>query len=249
VTIDFYRIIIKRKTSNNGVNADSKKSAADFIRRLLGANAELSFTPNLFPPQVARTNVGAEIPLHGTAAPWLAETNASHFSAPSRGSAQLGIRLLRAVPRFILTRAAQSGAYRRYAISTEANTNVVLSFLDNVSAVKYDAALALLADTATWWVVGKPEEFVMAGTMTKAQFTEGLKGMGEMIPKGLRFSIKGITAEGNRVAVEAESIGETATGKTYNGQYHFLFEVRDGMIQAVREYADTLHAQKVLIDQ
>jgi hypothetical protein len=47
---------------------------------------------------------------------------------------------------------------------------------------------------------------------------------------------KGITAEGDRVAVEAESYGETASGKIYNNLYHFLFEVRGGKIQAVREY-------------
>ena len=60
---------------------------------------------------------------------------------------------------------------------------------------------------------------------------------------------KGLTAEGDRVAVEAESYGEMATGKIYNNLYHFLLEVRDGKIHAVREYLDTMHAKEVLLDQ
>lgn len=134
-------------------------------------------------------------------------------------------------------------------MSAEKNKNVVLGFFENFSAGKVDAALAMLADTATWWVAGNPEKFVLAGTKTKAQFAELLNGIGAAMPKGLRVTPKGLTAEGDRVAVEAESYGETATGKVYNNLYHFLFEVRDGKIQAVREYLDTMHAKEVLVDQ
>ena len=134
-------------------------------------------------------------------------------------------------------------------MSTEKNKNVVLSFFENFSAGKVDAALAMLADTATWWVAGNPEKFVLAGTKTKAQFAELLNGLGAAMPKGLRVTPKGLTAEGERVAVEAESYGETANGKIYNNLYHFLFEVRGGKIQAVREYLDTMHAKEVLVDQ
>ena len=133
-------------------------------------------------------------------------------------------------------------------MSAEENKNVVLSFFENFSGGKVDAALALMSDTATWWVAGKPDKFVLAGTKTKTQFAELLQGIGTAMPKGLRVIPKGLTAEGGRVAAEAESYGETATGKIYNNLYHFLFEVRDGKIQAVREYLDTMHAKEVLVD-
>jgi hypothetical protein len=123
-----------------------------------------------------------------------------------------------------------------------------LSFFENFSAGKIDAALALMADTATWWVAGKPDKFVLAGTKTKTQFAELLQGIGTAMPKGLQVTPKGLTAEEDRVAAEAESYGETATGKIYNNLYHFLFEVRDGKIQAVREYLDTMHAKEALVD-
>ena len=57
---------------------------------------------------------------------------------------------------------------------------------------------------------------------------------------------KGLTAEGDRVAVEAESYAKMKNGKTYQNTYHFLFIVRDGKIQSVKEYLDTIHANAVL---
>src|SRR5262245_43574936 len=134
-------------------------------------------------------------------------------------------------------------------MSVEANKQVVLSFFEHFSAGTVDAALALMADTATWWVAGHPEKFILAGTKTKAQFAELVQGIGAAMPHGRRVTPTGITAEGERVAVEAESYGKTASGKIYNNLYHFLVEVRDGKIQAVREYLDTMHAKEVLVDQ
>lgn len=134
-------------------------------------------------------------------------------------------------------------------MSAEANKTIVLSFFEHFSAGKVEAALALMADSTTWWVAGKPDRFMLAGTKTKTQFAELLAGIGAAMPKGLRVTPTGLTAEGDRVAVEAESHGETARGKLYNNQYHFLFEIRGGQIQAVREYLDTMHANEVLVDQ
>jgi ketosteroid isomerase-like protein len=132
-------------------------------------------------------------------------------------------------------------------MSAEENKKIVLSFFENFSSGKMEPALAMMADNATWSVMGKPDKFALAGTKTKAQFTELVKGLGAAMPKGLRVTPKGVTAEGDRVALEAESYGETANGKVYNNMYHFLIEVRGGKIQAVREYLDTIHAQDVLV--
>ena len=133
-------------------------------------------------------------------------------------------------------------------MSAEANKKVVLSYFENFSAGKVDAVLALAADSATFWIAGKPDKFALAGTKSKAQFAELIKGVGAAMPKGLRLTPKGITAEGDRVAAEVQAYGETASGKIYDNRYHFLFEIREGKIQAVREYFDTMHAKEVLLD-
>jgi ketosteroid isomerase-like protein len=62
----------------------------------------------------------------------------------------------------------------------------------------------------------------------------------------LEILIHTLTAEDNRVAVEAESRAVNGqNGRIYNNHYHFLFRVRDGRACELREYQDTLHAYDV----
>ena len=127
-------------------------------------------------------------------------------------------------------------------MSAAANKQLVRKFFEEFSAGKIEDALAMLADGATWWVAGS---FPLSGTMTKAEFLELSNQLGPMMPNGLRLTPTAFTAEGDRVAVEATSYAKMASGKTYNNEYHFLFEVRGGQIQALREYFDTMHANDV----
>ena len=131
-------------------------------------------------------------------------------------------------------------------MGAEENKKLVLGFFEDMSSGNVDAFLGAMADNATWWVAGNPKDFPLAGTKTKAEFTQLLGGIGQAMPKGLKITPKGVTAEGNRVAVEAESYGEHANGKIYNNLYHFLVECENGKITAVREYLDTIHAKDVL---
>jgi ketosteroid isomerase-like protein len=59
-------------------------------------------------------------------------------------------------------------------------------------------------------------------------------------------SIDAMTAEGERVAVEAKSEGVHTSGARYHNRYHFLLVVRDGRITELKEYLDTEHAREVL---
>ena len=60
------------------------------------------------------------------------------------------------------------------------------------------------------------------------------------------MEVKGVTAEGERVAVEAESFFELNDGRRYNNTYHFLFEFRDGRICCAKEYNDSGYAAATL---
>ncbi len=68
-----------------------------------------------------------------------------------------------------------------------------------------------------------------------------------LFPDGLSFRIKAMTAEGDRVAIEAESYGRHRSGKIYNNHYHFLMVIRDGRVAEFKEYLDTMHANEVLV--
>ena len=67
-----------------------------------------------------------------------------------------------------------------------------------------------------------------------------------MFPDGLRFQVQGVTAQDDRIAVEATSEGAHVSGKTYRNAYHMLFVVRDGSIVELKEYMDTALAGEFL---
>jgi ketosteroid isomerase-like protein len=95
------------------------------------------------------------------------------------------------------------------------------------------------------WVTGS---LPFSGSGDKAGAVAGMPAMLDLFPDGLRFEIVALTAEGERVAIEARSEGTTARGDRYQQEYHFLMRVRDGRIVEWREYMDTEHARKVLVD-
>ena len=87
---------------------------------------------------------------------------------------------------------------------------------------------------------------LISGTFSKAQIREASGRIFEAFPKGISFRILAMTAEGERVAVEAESQGEHVSGKLYTNQYHFLFEFRDGLVVCLKEYMDTERVTDIL---
>lgn len=127
-------------------------------------------------------------------------------------------------------------------MSTEDNKALVTKFWESFSAGNYDDALAMLTDDATWWVAGST---VLSATYTKPEFAKLLSEVTGSAPKGIAVTPKQLTAEGDRVSVEAESYAEISNGKTYKNIYHFMMVCRDGKLCAVREYLDTEHVTEV----
>ena len=114
-----------------------------------------------------------------------------------------------------------------------------------LSAGDIAGALATMTDDATWLIPGKRELTPSAGSYDKRRLEKLFKAMLGQLKNGLKITVKGMTAEGERVALEAESYGELQNGRIYSQSYHFLIEFRGGRISAVREYLDTQHAHAV----
>jgi uncharacterized protein len=131
-------------------------------------------------------------------------------------------------------------------MSIEDNKRVVREFLGHYSAARYEDALAMLAEDSTWWLPGHPDEFPAAGAVDKATVRKRLAANLKLLPHGLEITTGAITAEDDRVAIEAESKATMLNGRFYHNRYHFLFVVRDGKIKVVKEYLDTLHAREAL---
>ncbi len=87
---------------------------------------------------------------------------------------------------------------------------------------------------------------LISGTFTREQIQAAAGGIYQVFPQGLSFTIDAMTAEGERVAVEAHSRGRHVSGVTYSNEYHFLFVFRDGRLLELREYMDTERVTDIL---
>ena len=98
----------------------------------------------------------------------------------------------------------------------------------------------MLADDFVFWnaITGElPRETILS--MPNA-LKEGIKGE-------LKITETGITAEGNKVAIEAVSEAELKSGERYGNVYHFLFEFApDGRIKRMAEHLDSSRVMPLL---
>ncbi len=133
-------------------------------------------------------------------------------------------------------------------MGTENNKRIAQDFLKYMVSDQ-KMVLDLLSEDFTWTVMGGyPAICPLVSVKNKEEVAETLKGFGTIMPKGMDFIIKSVTAEGDRVSVEAESKAELANGKTYNNSYHMMFECSDSKIKALREYCDTYYANIVFTE-
>ncbi len=96
----------------------------------------------------------------------------------------------------------------------------------------------LLRDDASYCVVGKPHLFPPAGEKTKAEICAYMSTPSIFVG-GAEVTFGAITAEEDRVALEAEIRGKLPDGRLYTNTYHYLMFFRDGKILRVKEYLDT----------
>jgi ketosteroid isomerase-like protein len=123
----------------------------------------------------------------------------------------------------------------------EANKALVADFLRVFSQGDVAGVVARMTPDATWWVSGTMQG--LSGTYTRDQLAELLKGVKALYKQGaLQITPSAMTAEGQRVAVEAESFAELLNGRVYKNRYHLLIEIAGDRIAKVREYMDTQHA-------
>jgi ketosteroid isomerase-like protein len=112
-------------------------------------------------------------------------------------------------------------------VSIEANKSVVRAFIG--SLCRADPDQSLVAEDAVWWIPGR-------GTISRDAFFDLAAGVNAMFKGPPVMKITAVTAEGDRVAVEAEGRAELKDGRLYENTYHFLFYLRDGLIREAREH-------------
>jgi hypothetical protein len=118
----------------------------------------------------------------------------------------------------------------------ERNKLIVRKFFKDLSNADIQATLDAYDDDVTIQTMGNT---LISGTFDKTQARKGANEILGAFPQGIRFEIRELTAEDDRVAAEAESFGTHVSGRFYSNKYHFFFRLRTGLIIEFKEYMDT----------
>ena len=127
-------------------------------------------------------------------------------------------------------------------VATERNKSIALKFLDCMVRGDIDLLVGMISNDCRLWVSGDLRNSgAFEGEAVARQFRR-TSGSHDRLFKGvLRLDIGMITAEEDRVCVEAASDAELVEGGTYQNAFHFIFVIRDDKVIEFKEYMDTKH--------
>ncbi len=123
------------------------------------------------------------------------------------------------------------------------NKQLVHEFFAAMNAGDVPAIVAAYADDGYLETMGRT---LISGKFTRAQIQGAAGQIYQVFPQGIEFTIDALTAEGERVAVEAHSRGRHVSGRIYTNEYHFLFVFRDGKLAVLKEYMDSERVTEIL---
>jgi ketosteroid isomerase-like protein len=125
----------------------------------------------------------------------------------------------------------------------ERNKEVARQFIENMSNNNVAAIIESYDDDVKIYTMGNT---LISGVVNKTQAKEFAGQVLNAFPKGIKFVIHNLTAEDDRVAIEAESFADHVSGKYYNNKYHFFMRLKDGKVTELKEYMDTEMVTEVL---
>ena len=126
-------------------------------------------------------------------------------------------------------------------MDTEHNKRVAIELLKASAVHDGERFASLLCNDATYWTSGKPHLFRYCGEKTREDICAYMSTP-SIFDGGVKVTFGAVTAEDDRVAVEAETRGVLPDGRVYTNEYHYLFWFRDGKVLRVKEYLDTQSA-------
>ena len=127
--------------------------------------------------------------------------------------------------------------------TTDTTKALVQRFFDALNAGDAGAIANSYAPEGTIQTMGNT---LISGVFNREQIAQSAGGIFDVFPNGLTFTVLGMVAEGNKVAVEATSEGEHLSGQIYSNEYHFLFEFEGDKVLRLKEYMDTEQVTDVL---
>lgn len=127
-------------------------------------------------------------------------------------------------------------------MSIEANKQAVRDYFAAINRGDEPAILAMTTDDFLFQTMARAPEWLLP-KWGREDFATVPSAMSRVLKAPIQLQIVKMIAEGDSVAVEAETDSEMLNGKRYNNRYHFVFELRDGKFREVREYSCSHLAQ------
>ena len=125
-------------------------------------------------------------------------------------------------------------------MTIETNKALVRRACQMISERNLPGLLELIHDQGSWSVPYRADRFQFGGFRDKPAFAAMI---GQFLDgfESFSFEITAITAEGDRVAIEAASRGHGPGPARYENVYSMNFVIKDGKIHTVREFFDPFH--------
>ena len=129
----------------------------------------------------------------------------------------------------------------------ESNKQRACAFMDSFASMDPDRILSFTHADVRWWISGSLPG--LSGTRNRTQARELLLVPMATVyePGSFRMTVTGLTAEGERVAVESSSSATLRNGRLYRNTFHFLLVFENGLIREVKEYIDSHHAWEIFL--
>jgi ketosteroid isomerase-like protein len=124
--------------------------------------------------------------------------------------------------------------------SIEQNKAVVRAFFDHMNRGDVPAAFALLSEDSTWFSLGQRRDVPREEMRAMIGWANE-----QVLQSPVVQTLQLLTAEQDRVSVLSEGHAVSAAGIPYDNSYHFLFQLREGLITRVWEYNDTYLGRQV----
>lgn len=122
-------------------------------------------------------------------------------------------------------------------MSAEANKELVRRACSHIDKREFDELMDVLAEDATWELPNRKDRFEYGGPNDKEGTYTLLTGF--LMPfDEFSFTVRSLTAEGDRVAVEANSHGIGPGSAEYVNNYQMMWTIRDGKVLSVKEALD-----------
>src|SRR3546814_20101264 len=110
-------------------------------------------------------------------------------------------------------------------MSSERNKQLARDFFDALNRGDVPAILDAYADDGYCLTMGNT---LISGKFGKAQIAQAPGGIFDVFPNGITFTIKAMTADDDRVAVETESEGTHVTASNFPNQQPLFTLFRNG---------------------